>query len=183
VFIEIGKGVQIMKSRIVLIAALLGIAFTGTAGAVTKVTSLGSLGDGDFGAVSNVFFMPTTFQDTVNFTLTSTSTISGLIAPARLLNASWSLSSSSGAIAGGQLNFGTYTFADLVPGNYSMSIFGSARALSGYIATYRVAVAAVPELETWLMLIIGLALAAYQLHRKQKMLGLQGLRDESATPA
>ena len=84
---------------------------------------------------------------------------------------------------GGLLDFGTYSFADLAPGSYSMSIFGSAQAISGYIATYRVAVAAVPELETWLMLIIGLALAGYQLHRKQKTLGLQGLRDESASPA
>jgi hypothetical protein len=173
-----------MKSRLVIIAALLGLACAATANAVTRTTNLGSLSDGDFGIVSNVFFAPTTFQDTVNFTLTSTSTITGLIASARLVNASWSLSSASGTIAGGQLDFDTYTFADLVPGNYSMSIFGGARALSGYLATYRVAVAAVPELETWLMLIIGLALAGYQLHRKQKTLGLQGLRDdESASPA
>jgi hypothetical protein len=172
-----------MKTRLITIAALLAFAFSGTAGAVTKVTNLGSLANEDFGAVTNVFFLPTTFQDTINFTLTSTSTISGLIAPFRLFDANWSLSSTSGAIAGGALNFGTYTFADLVPGSYSLSVFGSARALSGYVATYRVAVAAVPELETWLMMIIGLGLAAYQLHRKQKTLGMQALRDESASPA
>ena len=74
--------------------------------------------------------------------------------------------------------------ASIVPKLTRLSVcVKRARALSGYVATYRVAVAAVPEPETWLMLVIGLGLAAYQLHRKQKSLGLQALRDESPSPA
>jgi hypothetical protein len=84
-----------------------------------------------------------------------------------------------GALAGGALTLGKYTFADLAPGCYAVAIFGTAKFLSGYAATYRVSVAAVPEIETWLMLLIGLGLAAYQLHRKQKTLGQQVLDDES----
>jgi hypothetical protein len=172
-----------MNSRFVVLAALLSCAFASASNATTHTTNLGALEDADFGVVSDVFFLPQTFQDTFNFTLSSTSTITGLMASVGLVDAGWNLSSASGAIASGALTFGSYTFADLAPGSYSLSIFGGARALSGYVATYRVAVAAVPELETWLMLAIGLALAAYQLHRKQKSLGLQALRDESASPA
>jgi hypothetical protein len=172
-----------MKTRIIVLAALMTCAFAGTTNAAIRTTNLGALSDGDFGIVTNVFFLPQTFQDTFNFTLSSTSTVSGLFSPFRLVDAAWNLSSSSGAIAGGAMSFGTYTFSDLAPGSYSLSIFGGARALSGYVATYRVAVAAVPEPETWLMLVIGLGLAAYQLHRKQKSLGLQALRDESPSPA
>jgi hypothetical protein len=172
-----------MKSRFIVLAVLMTCAVAGTANATTRTTNFGALGDADFGVMSNVFLLPQTFQDTFDFTLSSTSTISGLISPVRLVDAFWNLSAASGAIAGGALRFGTYTFADLSPGSYSLSIFGGARALSGYVATYRVAVAAVPELETWLMLVIGFGLAAYQLHRKQKSLGLQALRDESPSPA
>jgi len=171
-----------MKSRL-FVLALLTCAFAGTANAATRTTNLGALSDAEFGVMSNVFFLPQTFQDTFNFTLSATSTVSGVFSPFRLVDAAWNLSSASGAIAGGALSFGSYTFADLAPGSYSLSIFGGARALSGYVATYRVAVAAVPEPETWLMLVIGLGLAAYQLHRKQKSLGLQALRDESPSPA
>jgi hypothetical protein len=174
---------RIMKSRKVALAALLCFALIGSAGATTKVTNLGTLENGDFGIVSNAFLLPQSFQDTINFTLTSNSTISGIVVPWRLICASWSLSSTMGEIASGALAFGRYTFADLAPGSYSVSIFGKSRALGGYAASYKVAVAAVPEIETWLMLLIGVGLAAYQLHRKQKTLGLQVLRDDSMRSA
>jgi hypothetical protein len=153
------------------------------AGAVTRKTDLGTLSDGDFGIVDHLFVLPQTFHDTINFTLTSTSTISGLVAPFRLLSATWSLSSALGAIDGGALTFGRYSFADLAPGSYTVSIFGQSKALGGYAASYKVAVAAVPELETWLMLIIGVGLAAFQLHRRQKSLSDQSLDDGLASPA
>ena len=172
-----------MKSRQLVVGALLCLTLIGTAGASTKRTNLGALSDGDFGIVGNAFAFSQSFQDTIHFTLASTSTISGLIAPVRLTSANWSLSNAMGAMADGALTPGKYTFADLAPGSYTVAIFGTAKYLSGYAATYRVSVAAVPEIETWLMLLIGLGLAAYQLHRKQKALGQQVLSDEALSSA
>jgi len=172
-----------MKSRQLIVGALLCLTLAGTAGASTKHTNLGALSDGDFGVVGNAFALSQSFQDSIHFTLTSTSTISGLVTPARLISATWSLSNAMGALAGSALTPGKYTFADLAPGSYTVAIFGTAKYLSGYAATYRVSVAAVPEIETWLMLLIGLGLAAYQLHRKQKALGQQVLNDDALNSA
>jgi len=172
-----------VKSRQLIMGALLCLTLIGTAGASTKRTNLGALSDGDFGIVGNAFVFSESFQDTIHFTLANTSTISGLVAPVRLTNATWSLSNAMGTLTGGALTFGKYTFADLTPGSYTVAIFGTAKYLSGYAATYRLSVAAVPEIETWLMLLIGLALAAYQLHRKQKALGQQVLSDEALSSA
>jgi len=178
------KGVLNMKSRHLVLALVLSCSLIGTVSAGTKTTNLGSVKNGDFGIVDNAFFAPQTFADTINFTLTNTSTISGVFLPIRLLDAGFSLwSSTAGQLATGVLGFGRYCFADLAPGSYSVSIFGSSRAFGAYAATYRVAVAAVPELETWLMMIIGAALLAYQLHRKHRSLGPQLLRDDAPTPA
>jgi hypothetical protein len=164
---------------------LVTLLFAGSvaANASTHITNLGELEDGDFGLVGGLFVQPQSFADVVNFTLTSTSSISGFFTPFRLESASWSLSSSSGLIDGGALSLGSYSFADLTPGSYSVSIFGDSRAFGFYSASYRVAVSAVPEMETWLMLAIGLGLVAFQLHRKQKSLGQQALPDGSPIAA
>jgi len=154
-----------------------------TANATTQISNLGTLEDGDFGLVSHLFIRSQSFTDVVNFTLTSTSSITGFFAPFRLESASWTLSSSSRILDGGALAFGRYSFADLAPGSYSVSLFGDSRAFGFYAATYRVAVAAVPEMETWLMLVIGGGLVAFQLHRKQKALGQQALPDGSPITA
>jgi hypothetical protein len=171
-----------MIFRKLILATML---FTGsiTANATTQITNLGALEDGDFGVVSRLFVRPQSFTDVINFTLTSTSSISGFFAPFRLESARFSLSSSSRVLAGGALAFGRYSFADLAPGSYSVSLFGDSRAFGFYAATYRVAVAAVPEMETWLMLVIGGGLVAFQLHRKQKALGQQALPDGSPIAA
>ena len=167
-----------MKSRQLITGALLCLTLISPAGASPRRTNLGALSDGDFGIVGNASAFSQSLQDTVRFTLTSTSTISGLIAPVRLTSATGSLSNATGA-----LTLGKETFADLTPGSHTVAVFGTAKYLSGYAATYRLSVAAVPEIETWVMLLIGLALAAYQLHRKQKMLGQQALSDESLSSA
>lgn len=159
--------------------------FTGAmaANASTHITNLGTLEDGDFGLVGGLFAKPQSFEDIVNFTLTSTSSITGFVTPFRLQSANWSLTSSGNTLGGGALTLGSYSFADLTPGSYSVSIFGTSRAFGFYTASYRVAVAAVPEMETWLMLAIGAGLVAFQLHRKQKALGGQALPDGMATAA
>lgn len=172
-----------MKPRQLVLGALLSLALMATANAGTRITSLGSVEDGDFSFVSNFFFGNQSFNDTINFTLTQTATISGFILPINLVDAGYTLASTISTIASGPLVAGSYSFADLAPGSYSFSLFGSSRFIGGYVATYRVAVAAVPELETWLMLVIGAGLVAFQLHRKQKALGQQALHDPSASPA
>ena len=154
------------------------------ANASTHITNLGALEDGDFGLVGGLFIKPQSFADVINFTLTSTSSISGFFTPFRLESGGWSLSSDArGVFDGGALALGSYSFADLTPGSYSVSIFGDSRAFGFYTASYRVAVAAVPEMETWLMLAIGAGLVGFQLHRKQKALGQQALPDGSLTAA
>lgn len=174
-----------MKARQFVLGAMLCLAFVTSANAGTRITKLGSMdGGGDTSFVVNIFFGNHSFNDTINFTLTQTSSISGFILPINLIGSGFSLASSAATIFSSPLSAPTsFSFADLAPGTYSFSIFGTTRFIGGYAATYRVAVAAVPEMETWLMLIIGVGLVAYQLHRKQKALGLQALRDESATPA
>jgi len=172
-----------MKTRHLIMGALLCLALISPAGASTKRTNLGALANGDFGIVGNAFSLSQSFQDTVHFNLKSASTSSGLIVPVRLVDATWNRSDGMERLAGGALTLGKYTFADLAPSSYTVAIFGTAKYLSGYASTYRVSVAAVPEIETWLMLLIGLALAAYQLHRKQKALGQQVLIDEASSSA
>jgi len=172
-----------MRSRQFLVSAILMVALALPAGAAVRKTELGTLSDGDFGIVDHLFVLPQSFHDTINFTLTNTSTISGLVAPFRLVCATWTLSSALGVIAGGDFTFGRYSFSDLAPGDYSVAIFGKSKTLGGYAASYKVAVAAVPELETWLMLIIGVGLAAFQLHRRQRSLSEQALDNDLASPA
>jgi hypothetical protein len=160
----------IMILRKLLICTML---LTGSmsASAGTHYTNLGTLSNNDFGLVAGLFTRHESFEDVINFTLTSTSSISGFFTPFRLQTANWSLSSASGVLGGGALSLGQYSFADLAPGSYSLSIFGDSKPFGFYSASYRVAVSAVPELETWLMLLIGAGLVAFQLHRKQKSLG------------
>jgi hypothetical protein len=147
--------------------------FIGAAGAVThKVDDLGALGGGDSGFIGNGFGSAGSFSDLVNFSLTGRSGISGFVA-AMGINANFALDFGATTIASGLFADGQYSFADLAPGNYSLSIFGANSTFGGYIASYNVA--AVPEAETWLMIIIGLGLVAFQLQRKQKSLRHQSL--------
>jgi len=143
-----------MKSRRQILGSVLCLALMGTAGAATLRTNLAAPTGGNFGVVGNALAFSQSFQDTIQFSL-----------------------------AGGALPLGNSTFADLTPGRYTVAVFGTARYLSGYAPSYRVAGAAVPEFETWLMLLIGVMLAAYQLHRKQKSLGQQVLSDEALSSA
>jgi hypothetical protein len=56
----------------------------------------------------------------------------------------------------------------LSPGQYRLAIGGT---VSGFLGgLYRVQVAAVPEADVWIMLLLGFAVVLYQLHRKQRSL-------------
>jgi hypothetical protein len=165
-----------------IFGASLCLALVGTASASTQRTNLGALPDGEFGTVGHALAHSQSFQDTVHVARSTASTISKAVLPIRLTNATSNLSSRMSLTTRGALS-GKYTFSDLTPGAYTAAIFGTANYLDGYGATYRASVAAVPEMETWLMLLIGVGLAAYQLHRKQKTLGQQVLNDEALNSA
>jgi hypothetical protein len=165
-----------MRSAKALLALVLTLGFVGSAGAVThKSDDLGSLSSGEFGFIGNGFGDAGSFSDVVNFSLTGQSTLSGYIADLGV-DAGFALIHAGSTIATGPFATDQYSFADLAPGNYSLSIFGTNSTFGGYIASYNVA--AVPEAETWLMIVIGLGLVAFQLQRKQR-----SLRHQSLSPA
>jgi hypothetical protein len=133
--------------------------------------------------MGNALALSQSFQDTIQLTLASASAIDGAKAADGLSTASGSVSKAMGSLNAGALMLGTYTFADLTPGTYAVAVFGPTRIPGANAASYRASVAAVPEIETWLMLLIGVGLVAYQLHRKQKALGQQVLNDEAMSSA
>ena len=61
------------------------------------------------------------------------------------------------------------SFADLSAGKYRWEVTGITGAQSGFWGA-KMAVAAVPEADVWMMLLIGLGLIGYQLRRKQQSL-------------
>lgn len=163
-----------LRVRVVL-AFLVSLGMISAASATMKQTELGALAGGDSGYVANLFGSAGTFRDTINFSLTSASSIRADVFATRLTDVSWSLTSGSTLFGSGVFESGRYSFADLAPGAYTVSIFGRNRFASSYIARY--AVTAVPEAQTWLMILIGLGLVAFQLRRKHK-----GLRQPQIAP-
>jgi len=61
--------------------------------------------------------------------------------------------------------------ASLGPGTYSLDFFGSKLAKGS--ASYHFSVLAVPEADTWAMMVLGGALVGYQLRRKHRLLPRQ----------
>jgi len=170
-------------NRRLITGALLSLCLLGPAAASATRTNLGTLPDGDFGMVGSALGLSQSFQDTIHVTRTSPSAFDGSGTPVRLITANWSLSKVMASLEGGALTPASHTFADLTPGSYEDAVFGPQRNPGGYVPNYRASVAAVPEIETWLMLLIGVGLVAYQLHRKQKALGQQVLVDEAMSSA
>lgn len=120
------------------------------------------------------------FTDFYKFQLNGSSDVTGAFAPFfGVSNFGWTLDQYKG---------GTYTpltgsngsFSNLSSGPYEFVFDGTVTPfpLGAYIGSY--SVTAVPEPDTWLMLLIGAGLLAYQLRRKQRSLatftdGLSGL--------
>jgi hypothetical protein len=156
-----------------LFAAVLAIALA--SGAQAKTTTLGTLSDGDFGSSSHHVSPNTSlFTDTVTFSLAGTSTLSDYFFGVGL--SSWNValdrgSSFIGSFAGtGPVNFGTLTFNALSKGDYTFTITGSTPRHHGGAYFNAFNVTAVPEADTWVMLIIGAVLVAFRLRRRQQML-------------
>jgi hypothetical protein len=64
------------------------------------------------------------------------------------------------------------TFDDLSKGSYRLEVFGGVPRNSGFY-TGTLTVQAVPEADTWLMMLVGAGLVGFQLRRKQKSLPRQ----------
>jgi hypothetical protein len=63
-------------------------------------------------------------------------------------------------------SFSNLSFDDITAGLYRLHVSGKGNGLLGGAYFGNLQVAAVPELDTWLMLLIGVGLVAYQLRRK-----------------
>ena len=63
----------------------------------------------------------------------------------------------------------TYSFDDLAAGKYRFDVDGLTGGRKG-LWVGQMTVGAVPEADTWLMLLVGGGLIAYQLRRKQRAL-------------
>jgi hypothetical protein len=109
------------------------------------------------------------FSDVIMFRLTSFSDISGSFLSTGIKNLNISLGSHSftETVTGG-IGLGSYSLTDLAPGVYKFDVTGlTGRRGGAYLSAFNV-VPAVPEADTWLMIVIGIGLVGLQLRRKQK---------------
>jgi len=159
--------------------ALVAAAGLATQAHATAVPSdLGTLSGGD-----QAFFSSSVgagnFLDTVQFTLTDSTSLRGLISAFGVSTLSIGLDSPDAlfTFTGEPLSAtpfftiadAAYSFADLAPSaTHTLYVSGVAARGGAFISGF--AVAAVPEAETWLMILVGLGLVAFQLQRKQKSL-------------
>jgi hypothetical protein len=177
-----------MKISSLFLAAVLSVGLISTVHA--KTTDLGSLSSS---SSTQYFFdagLQDHFTDYINFDLASAASLKDgfVFAPKikgltkvkdfsltlqSLQSSSWIDLATLGN-GGGTFKGLTFSFANLLPGSYRLVLdgVGSGHFGGGYIGGLSIA-AAVPEAETWAMLLVGFGLIAYQLRRKQKTLEQQ----------
>jgi hypothetical protein len=168
-------------SRVVkLFSAVLLFATAGSAHAVA--TDLGTVSDGSYGFGRALNFGET-FTDYVNFDLNSSADVTSFIKSFDMSIFGFDLIGIDNFSTGlEKLGTGGFTsiasltsnpssFDDLLsPGSYRFSVAGTASGFFGGLYRGTLHVAAVPEADTWVMLLMGLGLVAYQLRRKQRSL-------------
>jgi len=137
--------------------------------AEASVFSLGTFGD------TNVLFgfdFSGPIHDIYQFTLAGKSNITDSFVGANIADFSYSLSE----VAPTPTALGTHaSYSGLGAGKYDFAFSGLVPSfpipLGIYFGDYTVAAAgAVPELDTWLMLLVGAGLTAFQLRRRQNTL-------------
>jgi hypothetical protein len=168
-------------SRVVkLFSAVLLFATAGSAHAVA--VDLGTVSDGSYGFGRALNFGET-FTDYVNFDLDTSADVTSFIKSFDMSIFGFDLIGIDNFSTGlEKLGGGGYTsiasltsnpasFDDLLaPGSYRFSVAGTASGFFGGLYRGTLHVAAVPEADTWVMLLMGLGLVAYQLRRKQRSL-------------
>jgi hypothetical protein len=168
-----------MKFARVLLALSLALGMSAVTEA--KVSHLGLLSDGD--AVSTSAKVDKSFlgfSDTVTFRLASESSVADIFTALKgitsftvslFLDGS-KLDSFSGGPGGSPSSPTSFVFSPLAASakgeHYTLMISGSGKANATYFNA--LSVSAVPEADTWLMLIAGLGLIGFQLRRKQQSL-------------
>lgn len=163
-----------------LFSAILLVAGAGAAQAAT--TSLGSVSEGSYDFGRTVHFGET-FTDYVNFSLSDAAEVSSFIKSFDMSFFHFDLLGIDNFTTGLQkLGSGGYStvaslssspasFDDLLgPGSYRFSIAGTASGFFGGIYRGTLHVAAVPEADTWVMLLMAFGIVVYQLRRKQRSL-------------
>ena len=168
-----------MKFVRLLLATSLALGLSVAAQA--KTSHLGLLSDGDaVSTTGRVDKSTLSFSDTVTFRLASESTVTDIFTALKgittftvslFLNGS-ELQSFSGGPGGTPSSATQYDFSPLAASakgeHYTFLITGSGKGNSTYFNAF--SVSAVPEADTWLMLIAGVGLIGFQLRRKQQSL-------------
>jgi hypothetical protein len=164
-----------------LFSALLLVA--GASAAQANTTSLGTVGDGSYGFGRAINFGET-FTDYVNFSLSDSAEVSSFIKSFDMSIFHFDLLGIDNFTTGLQKlgSGGAYTtlaslasnpssFDDLLsPGSYRFSVAGTGSGFFGGIYRGTLHVAAVPEADTWVMLLMAFGIVVYQLRRKQRSL-------------
>jgi hypothetical protein len=124
------------------------------------------------------------FADFVRFSLTDESNLSGSFSSAyNVISSSFSVElekltaphSWTDVAKIGNPFTASFSFADLSTGVYRFEVTGSTGKKVGGYWTGAINVAAVPEADVWMMILIGTGLVGYQLRRKQTSLNLPPL--------
>jgi hypothetical protein len=163
-----------------LFSAILLLA--GAGAAQGSAINLGSVSDGSYGFGRAINFGET-FTDYVSFTLNDAADVSSFIKSFDMSvfnfdllgidNFTTSLEQfgSGGYTTLTSLTSNPASFDDLLsPGSYRFSIAGTGSGFFGGIYRGTLHVAAVPEADTWVMLLMALGIVMYQLRRKQRSL-------------
>jgi hypothetical protein len=79
------------------------------------------------------------------------------------------ITKTGGATLGSILAPGSFSFDAAVAGSYTAVVGGVVGAGPIPIGTYGVTIAAIPEAETWAMMLVGMGLVGWQLRRKVKI--------------
>jgi hypothetical protein len=177
------------KAKIAASLKLLAL-FTvlGATGAVSaKTIDLGTVDSGTASFTERLDF-GATFTDYVTFGLTNTSQVNSFIKSFDLsifsfdvlgidnFSATLQQLGQGGFQTLATLSSGPMSFDELLtPGQYRIKLNGVASGFFGGLYSGSLQVAAVPEAETWVMLLVGFGLVVYQLRRKQRSLEQQPL--------
>lgn len=169
-----------LVNRLMAALALLWVAQAASAG----VVDLGTLARGvhSFGG----YALPgSQFSNQYNFALAAPANVNGFASSLNvslgdfgllgIKNFSVQLQGLGSALTPGFVSATSFSFADLAAGSYSLLVSGVVTGLLGGLYGGKIQVAAVPELETWLMILIGAGLVLLQLRRKQRSLPQQTL--------
>jgi len=163
-----------------LISAVL--LFAGVGAAQANTTNLGTVSDGSYG-FGHALSFGETFTDYVSFNLNDSAEVTSFIKSFDMSIFNFDLLGIDHFTTGlERLGTGGFTslaslttnpasFDDLLsPGSYRFSIAGTASGFFGGIYRGTLHVAAVPEADTWVMLLMAFGIVVYQLRRKQRSL-------------